>query len=56
MDSGAPPRLLEIAAQIVTDYSDILFEPLSGLFKAQVGYATPRVDVRGAVFTTHFAR
>jgi ADP-ribose pyrophosphatase YjhB (NUDIX family) len=43
-------RLLEIAAQIVTDHSDIPFEPLSGLFKAQVGYATPRVDVRGAVF------
>jgi ADP-ribose pyrophosphatase YjhB (NUDIX family) len=43
-------RLLEIAAQIVTDHSNIPYEPISGLFKAQVGYATPRVDVRGAVF------
>jgi ADP-ribose pyrophosphatase YjhB (NUDIX family) len=43
-------RLLEIAAQIVNEYSDIPYEPLNGLFKAQVGYATPRVDVRGAVF------
>jgi ADP-ribose pyrophosphatase YjhB (NUDIX family) len=43
-------RLLEIAAQIATGNSDIPYEPLSGLFKAQVGYATPRVDVRGAVF------
>jgi ADP-ribose pyrophosphatase YjhB (NUDIX family) len=43
-------RLLEIAAQIVNENSDIPYEPLSGLFKAQVGYATPRVDVRGAVF------
>ena len=43
-------RLLEIAAQIVNDNSDIPYEPLSGLFKDQLGYATPRVDVRGAVF------
>lgn len=43
-------RLLEIAAQIVNENSDIPYEPLSGLFKAQLGYATPRVDVRGAVF------
>ncbi len=43
-------RLLEIAAHIVNENSDIPYEPLSGLFKAQLGYATPRVDVRGAVF------
>lgn len=43
-------RLLEIAAQIVNANSGIPYEPLSGLFKAQTGYATPRVDVRGAVF------
>ncbi|MEJ2598708.1 MAG: NUDIX hydrolase N-terminal domain-containing protein [Anaerolineales bacterium] len=43
-------RLLEIAAQIVSEYSDIPFEPLSKVFKAQLGYATPRIDVRGAVF------
>lgn len=43
-------RLLEIAAQIVSENNDIPYEPLKGLFKAQVGYATPRVDVRGAVF------
>lgn len=43
-------RLLEIAAHIINENSDIPYEPLSGLFKAQLGYATPRVDVRGAVF------
>ena len=43
-------RLAEIAAEIFSSYSSIALEPLAGLFHAQVGYATPRVDVRGAVF------
>jgi ADP-ribose pyrophosphatase YjhB (NUDIX family) len=55
MESGAPPRWLEWAREIQalaqTGYHyDIPYEPVSGLFKAQTGYATPRVDVRGAVF------
>lgn len=43
-------RLLEIAAQIVSEYSDIPYETLSKVFKAQLGYATPRIYVRGAAF------
>jgi ADP-ribose pyrophosphatase YjhB (NUDIX family) len=43
-------RLTEIAAEIFTEYSDLEYQPLLNAFKAQIGYATPRVDVRGAVF------
>jgi len=43
-------RLLEIAAEIIAEHSDIESSVLAEVFKAQVGYATPRVDVRGAVF------
>ena len=43
-------RLIEIAAEIISSYSGLELEPLAGLFQSQLGYATPRVDVRGAVF------
>jgi hypothetical protein len=43
-------RLLEIAAEIVSEHSQVDCLPLGDMFKAQIGYATPRVDVRGAVF------
>jgi ADP-ribose pyrophosphatase YjhB (NUDIX family) len=43
-------RLTEIAAEIFSTYSSLDLEPLLGLFQAQVGYATPRIDVRAAVF------
>lgn len=43
-------RLTEIAAEIVQSHTDMGYEPLIGVFQAQAGYATPRVDVRGAVF------
>lgn len=43
-------RLNEIAAEIISQYSGLAFAPLAETFYAQVGYATPRVDVRGAVF------
>jgi ADP-ribose pyrophosphatase YjhB (NUDIX family) len=43
-------RLGEIAAEIISNYSGLELEPLAGLFQDQAGYATPRVDVRGAVF------
>ena len=43
-------RLSEIAAEMVTEYSDLELETLSDLYNAQNGYATPRVDVRAAVF------
>jgi ADP-ribose pyrophosphatase YjhB (NUDIX family) len=43
-------RLSEIAAEIIFQHSNLEFAPLMDIFNAQIGYATPRVDVRGAVF------
>jgi ADP-ribose pyrophosphatase YjhB (NUDIX family) len=43
-------RLQDIAAEIVVAHSDLEFAPIRDAFYAQIGYATPRVDVRGAVF------
>lgn len=43
-------RLAEIAAEIVSQHAGLEHSPISSAFKAQIGYATPRVDVRGAVF------
>jgi len=42
-------RLAEIAAEIVQDHTDLPQERLISDFVMQVGYATPKVDVRGAV-------
>ena len=43
-------RLLEIAAEIIDEHAGLGAEPLVSIFDRQIGYATPRVDVRGAVF------
>lgn len=43
-------RLQEIAAEMAGEGCSIDPGSLANVFKAQVGYATPRVDVRGAVF------
>jgi ADP-ribose pyrophosphatase YjhB (NUDIX family) len=43
-------RLTEIAAEIISWYTEIDFPIITNLFRGQVGYATPRVDIRGAVF------
>jgi ADP-ribose pyrophosphatase YjhB (NUDIX family) len=43
-------RLLEIAAEITSEYSGLEYPALVDVFRVQTGYATPRVDVRGAVF------
>lgn len=43
-------RLMEIAAEIISDHTDIEAEALTDSFRMQAGYATPKVDVRGAVF------
>lgn len=43
-------RLTDIAAEIMSAYAELELEPLERLFHSQAGYATPRVDVRGAVF------
>ncbi len=43
-------RLSEIAAEIIAEHTSLAPERLGNLFSNQAGYATPRVDVRGAVF------
>lgn len=43
-------RLLEIAAEIIETYSQFSKERLVHDFSQQPGYATPKIDVRGAVF------
>ncbi len=43
-------RLMEIAAEIIAEHSSLQYHPLVDAFHAQIGYATPRVDVRSAVF------
>jgi len=42
-------RLTEIAAEIVQEYTGLAKEGLMQDFLGQPGYATPKVDVRGAV-------
>jgi ADP-ribose pyrophosphatase YjhB (NUDIX family) len=42
-------RLLEISAEIVATYTDLEKEPVLQSFSIQPGYATPKIDVRGAV-------
>ncbi len=43
-------RLSELAAEIIHTYSDLPLEGLTKDFLEQNGYATPKVDVRAAVF------
>jgi ADP-ribose pyrophosphatase YjhB (NUDIX family) len=43
-------RLVEIASEIVQQHSQLDHAHLIALFHQQIGYATPKVDVRGAVF------
>ena len=42
-------RLMEIAAEIVECHTELARKPVLESFLAQRGYATPKVDVRGAV-------
>ncbi len=43
-------RLMEIAAEMVSEKSDLEYIKVAAAFKEQLGYATPKVDVRAAVF------
>lgn len=44
-------RLTEIAAEIINENTNLDQANLMAVFQAQIGYATPKVDVRGAVFS-----
>jgi 8-oxo-dGTP pyrophosphatase MutT (NUDIX family) len=43
-------RLMEIAAEMISENTSMDFLPLAKAFHAQIGYATPKIDVRAAVF------
>jgi ADP-ribose pyrophosphatase YjhB (NUDIX family) len=43
-------RLMEIAAEMISENSGIEYLPLARAFRSQIGYATPKIDVRAAVF------
>jgi ADP-ribose pyrophosphatase YjhB (NUDIX family) len=43
-------RLRELAAEILHSYTDTPLERIDALFSTQAGYATPKVEVRSAVF------
>ena len=43
-------RLMEIAAEMMSDQTGIDSPALFKAFSAQIGYATPKIDVRAAVF------
>jgi ADP-ribose pyrophosphatase YjhB (NUDIX family) len=43
-------RLMEIAAEIVSEHADLKTAAVIKIYSAQSGYATPKVDVRAAVF------
>jgi ADP-ribose pyrophosphatase YjhB (NUDIX family) len=47
---GRCRRLQEIAAEMISENSGIDFLPLASAFSAQIGYATPKIDVRAASF------
>ncbi len=42
-------RLIEIAAEIVASHSNLALSSVREVFLRQPGYATPKIDVRGAV-------
>lgn len=44
-------RLMEIAAEIITRHTSLEKAPLLETLLAQPGYATPKVDIRGAVIS-----
>ncbi len=43
-------RLREIAAEIIAAHSELEATPVRDLFTRDTGHATPKVDVRGAIF------
>ena len=43
-------ELKQLSASMLSDYTDTPFEKIIGLFDQEVGYQTPKVDIRGVIF------
>ena len=48
-DTQRYQRLMEMAAEIIQNHTELQKDPMLNNFQVQPGYATPKVDVRGAV-------
>jgi ADP-ribose pyrophosphatase YjhB (NUDIX family) len=46
-------RLRALAAEIIAQHVGVQAQTIEALFTQQAGYATPKIDVRGAVFREH---
>ena len=44
-------ELRKISVEIMTEYTDLDMTKIQDLFTNETGYQTPKVDVRGVVFT-----
>lgn len=49
-DRARYTQIQKVAAEIMSSYSGTSFTQVLGLFEKEQGYATPKVDVRAAVF------
>lgn len=43
-------RIRELSVEILSKYTDLSYEKVKDLFANEVGYQTPKVDVRAAIF------
>lgn len=46
-------QLRDLAAQVMTEYTQVESEKIKDLFCNETGYQTPKIDVRGVVFKDH---
>ncbi len=42
-------QLLDLSAEIISEYKDVELKPVQELVRKEEGYLTPKVDVRGAI-------
>jgi len=49
-DTERYEQLIDLSAEIVTEYSTMKMEKVQELFGFEKGYLTPKVDVRGVIF------
>jgi hypothetical protein len=49
-DNQRYSEIMRLAAEIISQYSAATLERLESGFEGELGYATPKVDVRAAVF------
>jgi ADP-ribose pyrophosphatase YjhB (NUDIX family) len=53
-DTDRFQQVQQVAAEIMATYSSLELTAILDLFKQETGYATPKLDVRGAVFQERF--